>query len=278
MTLLSSVREYELIELITREPRFGVYRSVCGGRWYLVYIVRSEALENALAERLCDLSESGFDGFCEFFGDADALIAVFRYNALEKTAADYLDEDTTETEKLMFFGRVLEAFCVHEVPPDIACDLLQNDNVGVTSEGGADCRYILRELSAFEKRDMRSLAGIFSKKLKQALAPVGKTKRTAVIDRFLSELIQSPPAAMTEFYDRYTACVEECKGIELGETKLRRLKNRVLKAANVGRTVLMIAVLALAVVMLVMSLNEDNSRNQKLDRIGGVTVEESVSQ
>lgn len=278
MTLLSKANKYEAINLIVRDPRYSVYKCASGGRAYLLYLVRDDELEDALVERFTDISMYGFDGFVELFADNGALVLVFKESSLEETAADYLDESTSESQKLMFFERVLEAFCVHEVPPSVACDLLEYDNVGVTSEGSADCRYILRDVSAYEKRGMGSLAEIFTRKLQTALTPVGHTKRTSIINDFCRALKDDPPKTMTDFYDRYVCCVEMCGRTELGETKLQRLKKKALKAAGLGKTILTVIILGLACAVLVMSLVQNSSDGGAVfNQIGEVNIEENAS-
>lgn len=277
MKFISSANEYRAINLIKRDPglRYGVYKCVSRGRGYLLYLISDEALERALMTRFGDLSGFNFDGFTELFADGDRLVLVFKENILEETTAYHLGDDTNETEKLLFFERVLEALCVHEVPVNIACDLLEHDNIGVKSDGSADCRYILNDISVFDDRDMNLFTEIFSRKLTLALEPVGKNKRTPVIDKFCRELRAEPPKTMTDMYDRYVKCVEDCRGIELGETKAERLKKNVMKAANIGKVVLTTAVLVLACIMLIMSFADDGSKNGvKFDRIGDVVIEE----
>lgn len=276
MKFISSANEYKAINLIRREPgsRYNVYKCVSRGRSYLLYLVSDEALERALVECFGDMSGSDFDGFAELFADGDKLVLAFRENILEKTAADYLEDDTGESEKLLFFERVLEALCVHGVPVNIACDLLENDNIGVRSDGSADCRYIFGKISVFDDRNMKTLAEIFTRKLTQAFSAVGKNKRTPIIERFCKELCEEPPDLMTEMYDRYVKCVEECRRTELGETKAERIKKNVIKAANIGKVVLTAAVLIMACIMLIISFAGDGSKNKvKFDRIGDVIIE-----
>lgn len=279
MKLISSVNEYKAINLVKRDPRYSVYKCESKGHGYLLYLVSDKMLESSLVSCFGDMSGSDFDGFAELFADGDDLVLVFRYNILEKTTADYLEDDTDESDKLIFFERVLEALCVHEVPINIACDLLEHDNIGVKSDGSADCRYILHDFTAPDACDMSSLAVVFSKKLKLALSAVGKTKRTPVIDKFCKELCSDPADSMTDMYDRYVKCVENCRGIELGETKSERIKKNVKKAANVGKVVLTAAVLIMACVILIMSFTGDDSKNGvKFDRIGNVMIEETTSE
>lgn len=277
MKLISSANEYKAINLIKRDPRYSVYKCISRGRGYLLYLIGDETLEKTLVTRFGDVSEFDFDGFVELFADKDSLVLVFKDNILEETAADYLGDDTDESGKLLFFERVLEALCVHEVPANIACDLLEHDNIGVKSDGDADCRYILNDISVFDHRGMKSLAEIFTQKLSLALLPVGRTKRTALIDKFCKELCDNPPDTMTDMYDRYVRCVEACRETELGETKGQRLKKKALKAANIGKLVLTAVVLGMACLILIMSFMDDGSKNgMKFDRIGEVVIEESV--
>ncbi len=274
MKLISSANEYKAINLIKRDPRYSIYKCVSKGRGYLLYLVSDGNLEEALVARFTKTSGFDFDGFVELFADGDSLVLVFKDNILEETVADYLGDDTDESGKLMFFERVLEALCVHEVPANIACDLLEHDNIGVKSDGDADCRYILCDISLFDGRDMSTLAEIFTRKLTLALSPVGKTKRTPVIDEFCRELRADPPESMTDMYDRYVRCVDACRETELGETKSQRLKKKAMKAANVGKVVLTAAVLIMACVILVLSFTDDGSKNSvKFDRIGDVIIE-----
>lgn len=276
MKLISSANEYKAINLIKRDPRYSVYKCVSKGRGYLLYLVSEENLEEALVARFTKTSGFDFDGFVELFADGDSLVLVFKDNTLEETVADYLGDDTDESGKLMFFERVLEALCVHEVPANIACDLLEHDNIGVKSDGSADCRYILCDISLFDDRDMNTLAEIFTRKLTAALAPVGKTKRTPVIDEFCRGLRADPPETMTDMYDRYVRCVDACRETELGETRSQRLKKKAMKAANVGKVVLTAVVLIMACVILIMSFTDDGSKNGvKFDRIGDVIIENS---
>ena len=277
MKLISSANEYKAINLIKRDPQYNVYKCVSKGNGYLLYLVSDKMLEKTLVTRFGDMSGSDFDGFAELFADDDGLVLVFRYNILEKTTADYLEDDTDESDKLLFFERVLEALCVHEVPINIACDLLEYDNIGVKSDGSADCLYILHDISVSDDRNMNSLAVIFSQKLKQALSAVGKTKRTPVIDNFCKEICTNPAGSMTDMYDRYVKCVEDCRGIELGETKSERIKKNVMKAVNIGKIVLTAAVLIMACIILIMSFAGDSSKNVKFDQIGNVAIEETAS-
>lgn len=276
MKLISSANEYKAINLIKRDPRYSIYKCVSRGRSYLLYLVSDENLENALVTRFGDVSGFDFDGFAELFADKDSLVLAFKDNTLAETAADYLGDDTGEKSKLMFFERVLEALCVHEVPANIACDLLEHDNIGVKSDGDADCRYILNDISMFDNRDMRALAEIFTQKLTLALSPIGRTKRTALIDKFCKELRADPPGTMTDMYDRYVRCVEACCEIELGETKSQRLKKKALKAASIGKAVLTAVVLGMAFLILIMSFAEDSSKSgKKFKQIGDVMIEET---
>ena len=279
MKLLSSANEYEAINLIKRDPRYSVYKCESKGRGYLLYLIADETLEKAPGTRFGKTSGSDFDGFEELFVDGDSLVLVFKDNALEETAADYLGGDADGSRKLMFFERVLEALCVHSVPPDIACDLLEHDNIGVKSDGSADCRYILCNISAFGKRGMDTLAEIFAQKLTLAFASAGRSKRTALIERFCGELRADPPASMTEFYDRYVGCVETCREVEPEENGIRRLKKKALKAAGVGKAILTVAVLGMAFLILIMSFAGSGSENDvKFGQIGDVVIEETSSQ
>lgn len=279
MKLISSVNEYKVINLIKRDPRYCVYKCVSKGRGYLLYLIGDEQLEKALVTRFADVSGSDFDGFAELFSDGGGLVLAFKDNILEETAADYLGDDTNEIHKLLFFERVLEALCVHEVPSDIACDLLEYDNIGVKSDGSSDCRYILHNFSAFDSRGMNTLSEIFARKLTRALLPVGRTERTPVTDKFCKELCANPPETMTDLYDRYIECVETCRGIDSGETKIQRLKKKALKATSIGKVILMAVILGMACFILIMSIvNDDSGSGEKFRRIGDVIIEETSSQ
>lgn len=279
MKLISSANEYKAINLIKRDPRYSVYKCVSHERGYLLYVIDDETLEKTLVTRFGDVSGFVFDGFAELFVEGDSLVLAFKDNTLEETAADYLGDDTAESGKLLFFERVLEALCVHGVPANIACDLLEHDNIGVKSDGGADCRYILNDISVFDNCGMGSLAEIFTQKLKLALLPVGRTKRTVLIDKFCKELCADPPETMTDLYDRYVKCVEACREIELGETKSQRLKKKAMKAANIGKAALTAVVLIMALLILIMSFLDNGSKNGvKFDQIGEVVIEESASE
>lgn len=278
MILQSSANRYEAINLIARTGSYSVYKCTGKGRSYIVYVVEDKELENKLVARFGDMTEQDLDGFAELFAENDALVLVFKEYVLEQTAASFNDDTTAESDKLMFFVRVLEAFCVHGVPCDIACDLLEGDNVGVSSEGSADCRYLFHNIAALEDRNMRSLCRVFIEKLKTALIPVGRTKRTAVIDKFCKELMSNVPQSMTDLYDRYEECVEICRQTELGETKLQRLKKKALKAASVGKVMLTVVILGLACVILAMSiLKNNNDGGVYFDRVGEVEIESSAS-
>lgn len=278
MKLISSTREYKAINLIKRDSRYSIYRCSCKGRSYLLYLVCDENLEKSLVACFGKMTGFDFDGFVELFADGDRLVLVFKDNILEETTADHLGDETDERSNLMFFERVLEALCVHEVPANIACDLLENDNIGVKSDGSADCRYILHNFSAFDNCGMERLAEKFTQKLRRSLAPFGRNKRTPLIEKFCKELKVDTPETMTELYDRYIRCVEECSEVELGETKAQRLKKKAMKAASVGKVILTVLVLGLAFLMLVVSIVDDGSGSgEKIEQIGDVIIEENIS-
>lgn len=270
MKLISATNEYKAINLIKRGARYSVYRCVSrDGRGYLLYkFIKDELLENALVVRFGDISPD-FDGFSELFADSgDSLVLVFKDNILERTVNDLLDGDTAERERLDILERSLEALCVHEVPPDIACDLLENGNIGVKSDGSADCLYILSDFFTPGKRDMTALSVIFAKKLTQALS---NGKRSAAVEKFCENLRLEPPESMTDLYDRYLTFVEAQKSAAVKNSP----KARLMKAVNIGKTLLTAAVLVMAAAILVMSFFEDGQKNtQKLDKIGEVLIEE----
>lgn len=279
MKLISSAKEYKAINLIKRDPRYSIYRCSSKGRSYLLYLVSDDNLEKSLVTCFGKMTGFDFDGFVELFADSDRLVLVFKDNILEKTTADHLGDDTDERSKLMFFERILEALCVHEVPANIACDLLENDNIGVKSDGSADCRYILCNITAFDNCGMDRLAKIFAQKLQLALSPFGRTKRTPLIDKFCKGLHTDPPETMTDLYDRYVRCAEECSEIELGETKAQRLKKKAMKAASVGKVILTAVVLVMALLILILSIVDDGSGSgEKIRQIGDVIIEENTSE
>lgn len=272
MKLISAVNEYRAVNLIKRNARYSIYKCVSReGRGYLLYkFAKDETPEAALVARFNDMPPD-FDGFSELFADSDeSLVLVFKDNTLEQTAADYMSGDTSETAKLRFFERMLEALCVHEIPPNIACDLLENDNIGVKSDGSADCRYILNNITAFEDRNMAALSKIFAKKLTQVLSFSG---RIPEVEKFCGELKADPPETVTGLYDRYVSFVEARENSKSPNSS----KNKLKKAANIGKAALTAAVLVMTAIILIMSFFEnDTKKTKKFDQIGEVLIEEPL--
>lgn len=270
MKLISASNEYRAVNLIKRGSRYSVYKCVSReGRGYLLYkIVKDERLEKALVARFNEMPPD-FDGFSELFADSgESLILVFKDNALEQTAADHMSGDVSVKAKLQFFERALEALCVHEVPENIACDLLENDNIGVKSDGSADCRYILNDITTLGERNMAALSKIFAKKLTLALSSSGRIPEA---EKFCGELKANPPETVTGLYDRYISFVEARENSKSENNP----KNKLKKAANIGKAALTAVVLVMTVIILIITFFEDDSQKTKnFDKIGEVAVEE----
>lgn len=271
MKLISASNEYTAINLIKREPRYTVYRCQDrGGRRYLLYkFIKDELLESSLVIRFGELS-SDFDGFSELFADSDdSLVLVFKDNELEQTFNDVLSAETSTVERLTALDRALEALCVHEVPADIACGLMESGNIGVKSDGSADCLYILDDISSFGKRGMPALSAIFANKLDQALS---SRKRSPELAEFRESLESTPPSTMTELYDRFLSFSETQKRLTAQNSAKQKLK----KAAAIGKTALTAVVLLVAAAILVISfLDIGKKPTQKLDRIGELIIEQT---
>lgn len=263
---------YEVVNLTAGQPDFCVYRCRRGGREYVLYRLIDEELKRVACERFEKIKNTDFDGLEEIFTSGDDLIIVFRYHELSETAAFYSDGNSAEAGKVRFFGDMLAALCIHAVPEDIAADLIENDNVGLTSDGNPECRY---ELKFLTQNGGETFYGAFEKKLRTAFESVGRSKRTAAVEELCNGLVKNPPADIMELFSRYEQCVEPFSKMGLGETPKQRARRIAMKAVKIGKTVLAAAVLGVALFTLGLALfSEKPSEGGIYQQIGSVKIEE----
>lgn len=280
MTLESSSKVYKIINLVRKSNDYRVYRCLRSTKYYLLYRIVNEPLKQTVCLCFTQPGISDFDGFCEMFTNGDDLILVFREAVLEETAADYSDESTNEVEKLAFFDMLLTALCVHNVPVRLAYDLILHDNIGVTAQGGADCRYDLYELGSYENSgdDINRLSELFSDKLSTAFAKLPRSKCTGKVTAFCVQLSDTHPKSIMELYERYNLFKEDLTVLKIGETKRERIKRISKKAFVAAKAVLTAVLLALAVYVLLLSVfNAKPGSGGIYDRIGDVSIEEFSS-
>ncbi len=265
---------YEVVNLTAKQQRLRVYRCRRDGREYVLYQLTDEELKRDACERFERIRNTDFDGLEEIFTSGDDLIIVFRYHELSETAAFYSDGDSTEAGKVRFFGDMLAALCIHAVPEDIAADLIENDNVGLTSDGNPECRYELKFLTE-NSSDRASFSEAFEKKLRTAFESVGRSKRTTAVEELCDGLVKAPPADIMELFSRYEQCVEPFSAMGLGETPKQRAKRIAMKVVKIGKTVLAAAVLGIALFTLGLALfSEKPSEGGIYQQIGSVKIEE----
>ncbi len=264
---------YEVVNLTAKQPDLRVYRCRRGGREYVLYQLIDEELKRCACERFEKIRNTDFDGLEEIFTSGDDLIIAFRYHELGETAAFYSDGNSTEAGKVRFFGDMLAALCIHAVPEDIAANLIENDNVGLTPDGNPECRYELKFLTQDGGR--ASFSEAFEKKLRTAFESVGRSKRSAAVEELCDGLIKNPPADIMELFGRYEQCVEPFSKMGLGETRKQRAKRIAMKVVKVGKTVLAAAVLGIALFTLGLALfSEKPSEGGIYQQIGSVKIEE----
>lgn len=274
MILESISRTYEVVNLTERNPRFCAYRCRNGGKDYILYLIIDEELKSFVCRRFQSISETEFDGLAEMFTYKDDIVIAFFYHELSETADFYSDEDTNEAGKVRFFGDMLASLCIHGVPEDIAADLIEHDNVGVTSDGNPECRYELHSLFSGSIRN-NGFSEAFAGKLRKAFESVGRSKRTAAIENLCADIENSPPADVMELFSRYEQCVEPFASMGLGETRRQKMKRIGLKAAKAVKFVIAAAVLGLAVFTLVLALfSEKPDSGGIYEQIGNVKIEE----
>lgn len=275
MIFESISKTYEVINLTVRHARYKVYKCKSGGADYILYLITDEELKRSVCVEFQRISETEFDGLCEMFTVKDNLVIVMEYHDLSETGAFYTGREPTETEKVRFFGDMLAALCIHAVPNDIAADLIDHDNVGLTSDGNPQCRYELKSLLLYGNVKMKSVSEAFVEKLREAFESVPHSKRTAALESFCAELEKLPPADIMELYSRYEQCVEPFAAMGLGETRKQRMKRFAMKAVKVLKTVVAAAILVVAFAALFWSFFSNKPESGGIyEQIGDVKIEE----
>ena len=281
MRFESIANSYRVVDLESGSPAFDTYlckKDDSTGSYYIT-LIKDEKLRPFCCSYFLGLLEEGkFDSICEIFSDADTPAFVFRGCTISDSISRFLDDDNEISfeEKIHFLYDVISGLCIHEVPVPIACDLLINDNCGISDVGSADLRLVLREFEDYESFDMKKLSEILAKKLRIIFKYELRDKLFSDLSRFVDRLTKAPPEDIKALFARYDDIfrlyVKKIEDGSLlgGKSTLKKVVSWLLKILKI---VIVAGALAGAVWLLSKSL-KSSSDGGSYDKIGTVKVEE----
>lgn len=281
----SNENVYEVINVLYSGQGYDNYHCRVKNGNYILIRLKSEQLKYFISQMLAKISDDGqFNDICETFTSNDALVIVLKEYPIRDRWSDYLSEnDYTFRERIEFIYRILAGLCVHDAPVEIACDILKHGNIGISSDGNANCYYDLRELDNYEDyKTMEQFCSIFAKQIWNVFSDEIVRKPYEELRRFYEDIGENAPKDFLELFKRYNEVYEIFLGkIEKGQLSENAEANKLKWLAENGvkfvKTAVIVCIIAAAVWVLVLSfLGREPEGTGAFSQIGDLKINEYV--
>lgn len=285
MIFESNENIYEVINVLYSGVGYDNYRCDKNNENYILSCIKTEELKHYMCQMLVRIQETTqFHEIYEVFTYNDDFVIVLKEHQVREKWSDYLIEnDYTFRERIEFLYRILSGLCVHEVPVEIACDLMKHGEIGISADGSVNCYYNLRELDDYKTYDtMEQFCGIFSHQIWNVFGDEIMRKPYKELRSFYDDIQKNIPKDFLELFKRYNEVyeifLEKIEKHQLTENaEINKFQGLMEKSIRIAKKVVVAAVIAAAVWVLILSLrNSSTEAKGAFSQIGDLRIKEYV--